>query len=62
MLAHGFGAELLDQLVIDGLARAEHGILLAGQRQLMVRWMEITDLGHAAFSDALIGPCASTAH
>jgi hypothetical protein len=62
MLAHGFRAELLDQLVIDGLARAEHGILLGGQRQLMVRWMEITDLGHAAFSDAPSDPCASAAH
>jgi hypothetical protein len=62
MLAHGFSAEVLDQLVIDGLARAEHGILLAGQRQLMVRWMEITDLGHSAFSDALSDPYASAAH
>jgi hypothetical protein len=27
--------------------------MLAGERQLTVRWMEITGFGHAAISDAV---------
>jgi hypothetical protein len=53
MLAHGFSAETLGRLVIDGFASVERGTMLAGERQLTVRWMEITDFGHAAISDAV---------
>ena len=48
MLVHGFSAEVLGRLVVDGFAGVQRGIILAGERQLMVNWMEITDLGHAA--------------
>jgi hypothetical protein len=51
MLAHGFSAEVLGQLAIDGFASVEHGVMIAGQRQLMVRWIEITDLGQFVISD-----------
>jgi hypothetical protein len=51
MLAHGFNAEVLGQLVVDGFASVEHGVMIAGQRQLMVRWIEITDLGQFVISD-----------
>ena len=51
MLAHGFSAEVLGQLVVDGFANVEHGVMIAGQRQLMVRWIEITDLGQFVISD-----------
>ena len=52
-MAHGFSAEMLGRLVIDGFASVERGTMLAGDRQLTVRWMEITDFGHAAISDAV---------
>jgi hypothetical protein len=55
MLAHGFGAEVLGRLVVDGFAGVQRGIILGGQRQLMVNWMEITDLGHAAISEPVRG-------
>jgi hypothetical protein len=55
MLAHGFSAEMLGRLVVDGFAGVQRGIILAGERQLMVNWMEITDLGHIAISDAVSG-------
>jgi hypothetical protein len=55
MLAHGFGDEVLGRLVVDGLAGIQRGIILAGQRQLMVNWIEITELGYAAISDAVSG-------
>jgi hypothetical protein len=55
MLAHGFSAEVLGRLVVDGFAGAQHGIILGGQRQLMVNWMKITDLGHAAINDPVSG-------
>ena len=50
MLVHGFSAEVLGRLVVDGFAGVQRGIILAGERQLMVNWMEITDLGHAAIN------------
>jgi hypothetical protein len=53
MLAHGFDAEVLGQLVIDGFANVQVGIVLAGQHQLTVRRMQITDLGQVAISDTL---------
>ena len=53
MLAHGFSAEMLGRLVIDGFASVERGTMLAGERQLTVRWMEITEFGLAAISDAV---------
>jgi hypothetical protein len=51
MSAHGFSTEVLGRLVIDGFAKVHVGTMLAGQRQLTVRWMQITDLGYAAISD-----------
>jgi hypothetical protein len=53
MLAHGFSAEMLGRLVVDGFANVERGTKLAGERQLTVRWMEITEFGLAAISDAV---------
>jgi hypothetical protein len=53
MLAHGFAAEMLGRLVIDGFASVQRGTMLASERQLTVKWMEITDLGHAAIGDAV---------
>jgi hypothetical protein len=53
MSAHGFSAEVLGRLVIDGFAKVHVGSMLAGQRQLTVRWMKITDFGHLAISDTL---------
>jgi hypothetical protein len=55
MLAHGFTAEMLGRLVIDGLASVQRGTMLAGDRQLTVKWIEITDLGHDATSAAING-------
>jgi hypothetical protein len=52
MLAHGFPAEMLGWLVLDGLATVQRGTMLAGDRQLTVKWIEITDLGHVAISAA----------
>ena len=34
MLAHGFSAEVLGRLVVDGFAGVRRGIILAGERQL----------------------------
>jgi hypothetical protein len=59
MLAHGFSAEMLGRLVLDGLASAQPGMMLAGHRQLAVRWMTITDFGKFVISDgrrSLAGP------
>jgi hypothetical protein len=53
MLAHGFSAEMLGRLVIDGFASVESGTMLAGGRQLTVRRMEITEFGFAAISDVV---------
>jgi hypothetical protein len=36
MLAHGFSAEMLGRLVIDGLASVKRGTMLAGDRQLVI--------------------------
>jgi hypothetical protein len=55
MLAHGFTAEMLGRLVIDGFASVQRGTMLAGDRQLAVKWIEITDLGHDAISAAISG-------
>jgi hypothetical protein len=55
MLAHGFSTEVLGRLVIDGFAIAQRGAMLAGYRRLTVTWIEITDLGHDAISDAIKG-------
>ena len=52
MLAHGFGAEMLGRLVIDGFARAQRETMVAGHRQVAVKWLRITDLGRVAISNA----------
>jgi hypothetical protein len=52
MLAHGFGAEMLGRLVIDGFASAQRDTMLAGHRQVTVTWMRITELGRVAISGA----------
>jgi hypothetical protein len=43
------------RLVIDGLASVQRGTTLADDRQLRVKWIEITDLGHDAISAAVNG-------
>jgi hypothetical protein len=53
MSAHGFGAEILDRLVADGFATAQHDTMLAGRRQVARKWLKITDLGHVAISDVV---------
>jgi hypothetical protein len=42
VLAHGFSAERLRRLLLDGLAIAQPSTMLAGQRQAAVRWMIIS--------------------
>ena len=46
--------------MVDGFAIAQRGVLLAGYRRLTVMWMEITDLGHDAISDAIRGMIRSS--
>jgi hypothetical protein len=50
MLAHGFTAELLVDLVRDGLATAAPGIMYAGKRPIKVTWLAITDIGRQALA------------
>ena len=50
MLAHGFKAELLAALVRDGLATTQPGTIRAGNRQVNVVWVMITDAGHRALT------------
>jgi hypothetical protein len=50
MLAHGFTAELLDDLVRDGLATAASGIMYAGKRPITVTRLRITDIGRQALA------------
>jgi hypothetical protein len=50
MLAHGFTAELLADLMRDGLATAAPGIMYAGKRPITVTWLRITDLGRQALA------------
>jgi hypothetical protein len=52
MLAHGFTAELLVDLVHDGLAMAVPGIMYAGARPIEVTRLRITDLGRQAVTGA----------
>ena len=52
MLAHGFTAELLVDLVRDGLATATPGTVHAGGRPIKVTWLTITDLGRQALAGA----------
>jgi len=48
MLAHGFSAKMLADLVRDGLATTEPGTVRASGRQIEVMWMMITDAGRRA--------------
>jgi hypothetical protein len=50
MLAHGFTAELLVDLVRDGLATAAPGIVYAGNRPIEVTRLTITDAGRRALA------------
>jgi hypothetical protein len=50
MLAHGFTAELLVDLLGDGLAMAAAGITYAGNRPIEVTRLTITDLGRQALA------------
>jgi hypothetical protein len=50
MLAHGFTAELLVDLVRDGLATAARGIVCAGNRPIEVTRLTITDVGRQALA------------
>jgi hypothetical protein len=50
MLAHGFTAETLGRLIVDGLATAAPGIMYAGNRPIEVTRLTISDLGRQAFA------------
>jgi hypothetical protein len=51
-LAHGFTAELLVDLVRDGLATAAPGIIYAGKRPIEVTQLRITDIGRQMLAGA----------
>jgi hypothetical protein len=48
MLAHGFTAELLDRLVVGGIATMERRRMHAGRRRIEATWLTITDAGRRA--------------
>jgi hypothetical protein len=48
MLAHGFTAELLDRLVVEGVATMERRCMHAGRRRIEARCLTITDAGRRA--------------
>jgi hypothetical protein len=48
MLAHGFSAKMLADLVRDGLATIEPGTVRASVRQIEVMWLMITEAGRQA--------------
>jgi hypothetical protein len=50
MLAYGFTAELLVDLMRDGLATAAPGIMYAGKRPITVIRLRITDIGRQALA------------
>ena len=52
MLAHGFTVEILERVVLDGLATATPGTVHAGGRPIKVTWLTITDLGRQALAGA----------
>jgi hypothetical protein len=52
MPAHGFTVEILERLVLDGLATATPGTVHAGGRPIKVTWLTITDLGRQALAGA----------
>jgi len=45
MLAHGFTYELLDRLVVQGVATTQRHRMRAGRRSIEVTWLTITDGG-----------------
>jgi hypothetical protein len=51
MLAHGFELKMLDQLEIDGLAKADARETMAGSRAMKVVWLQITAAGRKAIAD-----------
>ena len=48
LMAHGFAAEMLAGLAIDGLARASPTTVMAGGRAIEVTRVRITDAGRRA--------------
>jgi hypothetical protein len=48
MLAHGFTSELLDRLVVEGVATMERRRMRAGRRRIEATWLMITDAGRRA--------------
>ena len=50
LLAHGFTIEILDRLVLYGLATATPGSIHAGGRPMKVTWLRITDAGRRALA------------
>jgi hypothetical protein len=48
MLAHGFTAELLDRLVVEGVATTKRHRMRAYRRRIEVTWLVITDAGRQA--------------
>ena len=50
MLAHGFTAETLGRLVLDGPATATPGTVNVAGRPIKVTWLTITDIGRQALA------------
>jgi hypothetical protein len=48
MLAHGFTYELLDRLVVQGVATTQRHRMRAGRRSIEMTWLTITDGGRRA--------------
>jgi hypothetical protein len=53
MLAHGFSAEMLGHLMLDGLVTTQVGIIQAGWRALTVTCIEITESGQSALREVI---------
>jgi hypothetical protein len=53
MLAHGFSAEMLGLLMLDGLVTTQVGIMQTGWRALTVTWIEITESGQSALREVI---------
>jgi hypothetical protein len=48
LMAYGFSIKFLADVVFDGLATAELSTTRAGNREVIVVWMQITDAGRRA--------------
>jgi hypothetical protein len=51
MMAHGFESAMLTDLLSHGLARADIHNMRAGDRPMLVVWMQITAAGRKAIAE-----------